>query len=67
MAALKRAAKQALALARKTGTPCWVMRDGKMIDIAKRHVVAAKCAMVMMRFLRLNMVLQPKQPINLPL
>ncbi|MCA9163424.1 MAG: hypothetical protein R3C99_24010 [Pirellulaceae bacterium] len=35
--ALRRAAKQALALARQTGTPCWVMDDdGKIIDIAKR-------------------------------
>jgi hypothetical protein len=42
MAALKRAAKQALALARRTGTPCWVMRDGKLIDIAKRRQIAAR-------------------------
>jgi len=42
MAALKRAAKQALALARRTGTPCWVMRDGKLVDLAKRRRVAAR-------------------------
>lgn len=42
MAALKRAAKQALALARRTGTPCWVMRDGKLVDLAKRQRIAAR-------------------------
>jgi len=42
MAALKRAAKEALAIARRTGTPCWVMRDGKMVDIAKRRRIAAR-------------------------
>ncbi len=41
-AALKRAAKQALALARRTGTPCWVMRDGKLVDIARRRRVVAR-------------------------
>lgn len=33
--ALKRAARRALELARQTGTPCWVLRDGRMVDIAK--------------------------------
>jgi len=42
MAALKRAAKQALALARQTGTPCWVMRDGKLVDLAKRRRITAR-------------------------
>ena len=42
MAALKRAAKQALVLARQTGTPCWVMRDGKLVDLAKRRRIAAR-------------------------
>ena len=35
--ALKRAAKAALELARRTNTPCWVMKDGKLIDLAKRN------------------------------
>lgn len=34
--ALKRAAKNALALARQTGTPCYVMEGDKIVDIAKR-------------------------------
>ena len=34
--ALKRAAKNALALARETGTPCYVMEGSKIVDIAKR-------------------------------
>jgi hypothetical protein len=42
MPALKRAAKRALALARRTGTPCWVILDGKMVDIAKRRRFAAR-------------------------
>ena len=32
--ALKRAARRALELARQTGTPCWVLRNGRMVDIA---------------------------------
>jgi hypothetical protein len=36
LAALKRAAKSALALARQTGTPCYVMEGNKIVDIAKR-------------------------------
>lgn len=36
LAALKRAAKNALALARQTGTPCYVMEGNKIVDIAKR-------------------------------
>jgi diaminopimelate decarboxylase len=41
-AALTRAAEQALALARRTGTPCWVMRDGKLVDLARRRRVVAR-------------------------
>ena len=33
-AALERAAHRALELARQTGTPCWVLRDGLIVDIA---------------------------------
>ena len=34
MQALKRSAASALKLARKTNTPCYVMKDGKIVDIA---------------------------------
>lgn len=33
-AALERAARRALELARQTGTPCWVLRHGRIVDIA---------------------------------
>ncbi len=33
--ALRRAAKRALELGLRTNTPVWVMRDGKMVDLAK--------------------------------
>ena len=33
-AALERAAKRALELALQTGTSCWVLRQGKIVDIA---------------------------------
>lgn len=33
-AALRRAAKTALALARKTKTPCYIWKDGQIVDIA---------------------------------
>jgi len=33
-AALLRSAARALALARATGTPCFVWQDGKIVDIA---------------------------------
>jgi hypothetical protein len=33
--ALRRAAKRALELARLTGTPCYVLRGGQIVDIAK--------------------------------
>ena len=41
-AALTRAGQRALALARNTGTPCWVMQDGKLVDLAKRRRVVAR-------------------------
>ena len=34
--ALRRAAKKAVELARLTGTPCYVMENGRIVDIAKR-------------------------------
>ena len=33
-AALKRAARSALATARSTGTPCYILERGKLVDIA---------------------------------
>ena len=33
-AALKRAARSALRMARDTGTPCYVLQQGKIVDIA---------------------------------
>lgn len=39
-AALKRAAKAAHALARKTKTPCYIWKDGQIVDIAVRKKVA---------------------------
>lgn len=38
--ALERAARRALELALQTGTPCWVLRDGKMVDIAAEAALA---------------------------
>lgn len=35
LAALERAAKNALARARKNGTPCYVQENGKIVDLAK--------------------------------
>lgn len=35
--ALRRAARDALQLAIQTGTPCYVMRAGKIVDIAARR------------------------------
>ena len=35
-AALKRAAKAAHLLARKTKTPCYIWKDGQIVDIAAR-------------------------------
>ncbi|MEX2016639.1 MAG: hypothetical protein WD873_08345 [Candidatus Hydrogenedentales bacterium] len=33
-AALERAARSALDTARATGTPCYVLKDGRIVDIA---------------------------------
>jgi len=33
--ALRRAAKTAIELARRTGTPAWIMVDGKLVDATK--------------------------------
>lgn len=38
--ALKRAAKSAHTLARQTKTPCYVVKDGKIVDIAVRKKTA---------------------------
>ncbi len=35
--ALKRAAKTARSLARKTHTPCYVVKDGKIVNVAERQ------------------------------
>lgn len=40
--ALKRAARQALALSLQSGTPCWVMVDGKMVDLAKQDRIVQR-------------------------
>lgn len=42
--ALKRAAASALKLARQTKTPCYVMKDGKIVDIAARRAKTPKKA-----------------------
>jgi len=36
-AALTRAAKEALRLGLETGTPVWVMIDGKIVDLTQRY------------------------------
>lgn len=39
-AALRRAAIHARELAERTGTPCWIMRDGRIVDaISGREAV----------------------------
>jgi len=40
--ALRRAAKEALAIARLTNTPAYVMRDGRIVDAAKRPAKKVK-------------------------
>jgi len=35
--ALKRAAKTARELAKKTHTPCYVIKEGKIVNVAERH------------------------------
>lgn len=42
-AALKRAAKTAHILARKTKTPCYVWQDGGIVDISGPKKNSAKC------------------------
>ena len=42
LAALRRAARNALKLAQETGTPCYVMEGSKIVDIAKRGRAKAK-------------------------
>ena len=38
--ALRRAAKRALELAIQTGTPCYVLKNGKIVDLTKCGVVS---------------------------
>lgn len=38
-AALKRAAKTAHALARKTKTPCYIWKDGAIVDLSKQRKI----------------------------
>ena len=40
--ALKRAGKNALELARQSGTPCYVMEGNKIVDIARSRPAKAK-------------------------
>lgn len=44
-AALQRAAAYALALARRTGTPCYVWQDGRVADIAAIRPQSAEVVM----------------------
>ena len=43
-AALKRAARSALATARRTRTPCYILRHGKVVDIAVARKTARRGA-----------------------
>jgi len=36
LAALRRAARKAVELARRTGTPAYVVENGRIVDLAKR-------------------------------
>jgi len=36
-AALRRAAKRALQIGLETGTPVYVLEDGKIVDLTKQH------------------------------
>ncbi len=36
-AALERAAKRALRIGLETGTPVWVMKEGRIVDLTKEH------------------------------
>jgi hypothetical protein len=42
LAALKRAAKEAIELARRTGTSAWVMVNGQIVDATKLRTKPAK-------------------------
>ena len=42
MQAIQRAAQRAREIAEATNTPCYVMQDGKIIDIARRTEIKAK-------------------------
>jgi radical SAM superfamily enzyme YgiQ (UPF0313 family) len=35
--ALRRAAKRALEIGLQTGTPVWIWKNGKMVDLTKEH------------------------------
>ncbi len=37
--ALKRAGKSARLLAKKTATPCYVIKDGKIVNVAERQPI----------------------------
>ena len=45
-AALKRAAKAAHILARKTKTPCYIWKDGQIVDISGRKKASAQVGQV---------------------
>ena len=38
LAAIKRAALRARELARQMNTPCYVMRDGRMVDVSQENL-----------------------------
>lgn len=40
--ALRRAAKRALELGLQTGTPVWVIKNNKMVDLTKEYKAAKK-------------------------
>jgi hypothetical protein len=40
--ALRRAAKNALELGLKTGTPVWVVKNNKLVDLTKAHRTSKK-------------------------
>lgn len=42
MQAIKRAAQRAREIAEATNTPCYVMQDGKIVDISQRTGIKAK-------------------------
>jgi hypothetical protein len=42
LAALRRAAKEALELAKRTGPPCYVLKNGKIVDIARSKTSRAR-------------------------